>query len=105
MRVWAIDSEKEKVMQRNGVSHWKGSPRGRSQWSQTETEIGLCTGQVAKDPLSAGLGDVRTLSLPRGNTRVLREAGSAPTKETLVPTLSRDQKVQHGKNKSQHAGG
>lgn len=91
-----------------GVSHRKGSPRGRSQGSQTETGTGLCTGQVAKDPLSAGLGDVRTLSLPRGDTRGLREAGPAPTKDTLVPThknCSRDQKVQHGKNKSQHAGG
>lgn len=77
--------QKEKVVgqtQRNSMNHWKKSQEAEANGAGEKQKLGLCTGLVAKGPLSAGHGDVRPLS--PGETLWWREAGSTPTKKTLI---------------------
>lgn len=114
MRAWVIDSEKEKAMgeiQRNSTDHRKGSPERQKPTEQERNRNGTSQGAGGKGPPECWTWGCEG-PVPRGDTPVLREAGSAPAKETLLPTCkncSRDQLVQHTrpdrKNQSQHTGG
>lgn len=94
MRVWI--TAQRKGCGRDTERQHEPLERKSKRQKPMEQKLGLCTGQVAKGPLSAGLGDVRTLS--PGETLWWREAGSTPTKKTLVYTCrhcSRNQEVPH----------